>query len=65
MAAEINFHGNEPYPEFLELCIREGVKISLGSDSHNLYEVGFFHPHLALLRDLGVYDRLDSVLFRM
>lgn len=65
VAAEINFHGNEPYPEFLELCIREGVKISLGSDSHNLYEVGFFHPHLALLRDLGVYDRLDSVLFRM
>lgn len=64
-AAEINFHGNEPYPEFLELCIREGVKISLGSDSHNLYEVGFFHPHLALLRELGVYDRLDSVLFRM
>ena len=64
-AAEINFHGNEPYPEFLELCLREGVKISLGSDSHNLYEVGFFQPHLALLRELGVYDRLDSVLFRI
>ena len=64
-AAEINFHSNEPYPEFLSLCIRNGVKVSLGSDSHNLYEVGFFQPHLALLRELGVYDRLDSVLFRM
>ncbi len=65
VAAEINFHCNEPYPEFLEICLREGVKISLGSDSHNLYEVGFFQPHLHLLRELGVYEKLDSVLFHL
>lgn len=63
-AAEINFHGNEPYPEFLKLCIKNGVKLSLGSDSHNLYEVGFLQPHLELLKELGVYDKLDSVLIQ-
>lgn len=49
VAAEINFHTNEPSPEFIRICIEHGVKLSFGSDAHNLYEVGEFYPHLKLL----------------
>ncbi|MBS1370030.1 MAG: hypothetical protein HPZ91_08770 [Lentisphaeria bacterium] len=63
-AAEINFHQNDPEPEFFELCLKKGVKLSLGSDSHNLYEVGFFLPHFRFLKKLGVAGRLDEVLFQ-
>lgn len=63
VAAEINFHaGYRPNPEFFALCVKQGVKLSLGTDSHNLYEVGFLMPHLQLLRDINVYSRLDEVL---
>jgi len=63
-AAEINFHCNSPEPEFFELCLEKGVKLALGSDSHNLYEVGFFLPHFRFLAELGVTGRLDEVLYR-
>lgn len=63
-AAEINFHQNDPEPEFFELCLKKGVKLALGSDSHNLYEVGFFLPHFRLLAELGVAGKLDEVLYR-
>lgn len=56
IAAELNFHTNEPPPKFVEICLNEGVKLSLGSDSHNLYEVGEFYPHLKLLESLGGAD---------
>ncbi|MBR4956642.1 MAG: hypothetical protein IKZ31_02690, partial [Lentisphaeria bacterium] len=49
VAAEINFHCNQPEEEFFALCVQKGVKISLGSDTHNLYEVGEFYPHMQLL----------------
>ena len=62
VAAEINFHTNEPPPEFFRLCIDAGVRLSLGSDAHNLYEVGEFAPHLELLRSLGVDGNLEEVL---
>ena len=63
VAAEINFHaGYRPNPEFFSLCLKHGVKLSLGTDSHNLYEVGFLMPHLQLLRDIDAYSRLDEVL---
>lgn len=52
-AAEINFHTNDPEPEFFKLCLERGIKLSLGSDSHNLYEVGWFAPHLAFLEEIG------------
>ena len=54
IAAEINFHTNEPPAEFIKLCIDAGVKLSLGSDAHNLYEVGEFYPHLELLKNCGI-----------
>jgi histidinol phosphatase-like PHP family hydrolase len=54
-AAEVNFHTNDPDPAFVRLCIDHGVPLAFGSDAHNLYEVGEFFPHLALLRQAG-YD---------
>lgn len=63
VAAEVNFHQNDPEPEFFEICLKKGVKIALGSDSHNLYEVGFFLPHFRFLAELGVAGRLDEVLY--
>ncbi len=52
-AAEINFHANEPSAAFFRQCINEGVRLSFGSDAHNLYEIGDFAPHLRLLREAG------------
>ncbi|MBN1348501.1 metallophosphoesterase [candidate division KSB1 bacterium] len=65
IAAEINFHTNEPDPRFIEECISRGVKIALGSDSHDLKEVGEFYPHLKVLERAGVTEtELLKVLFR-
>jgi histidinol phosphatase-like PHP family hydrolase len=62
VAAEINFHTNEPSPVFTSLCIEAGVKLTFGSDAHNLYEIGEFFPHLDLLRRCGVTGNLYDVL---
>jgi len=64
-AAEINFHTNEPNPDFFRCCLEEGVPIALGSDAHALYEVGEFAPHLNLLRQAGVGENLEEVLFSL
>ena len=62
-AAEINCHaGYRPNPAFFALCLKHGVKLSIGTDSHNLYEVGFLTPHFALLKAIDAYSRLDEVL---
>jgi len=63
-AAEINFHANTPDPEFVLMCVKEGVKLAFGSDSHNLYQVGEFYPHLELMKSIGCYGRLPEILFR-
>lgn len=62
VAAEINFHTDLPDAEFFRRCLAAGVKLALGSDAHNLYEIGEFTPHLALLRDCGVDGNLQEVL---
>lgn len=54
VAAEINYHINEPELEFFRMCVELGVPLTFGSDAHNLYEVGEFYPHLSLLRQIGV-----------
>lgn len=56
VAAEVNFHTNEPDLRFLEECLSCGVKLAMGSDAHNRAEVGEFYPHLTLLKKLGVTD---------
>lgn len=64
IAAEINFHTNRPDPEFLRACLDRGVKLAVGTDSHAISEVGTLDRHIALIRELGVWDRLDKVLWR-
>ena len=53
MAAELNFHYNDPDPEFFRICREEGTRIVMGSDAHQLREVGDLQPHLRLLRQIG------------
>lgn len=54
-AAEVNYHTNEPAPEFFALCLEEGSTLALGTDAHTVLEVAEMQPHLQLLRDIG-YD---------
>ena len=56
VAAEVNFHTNQPDPRFLAECLARGVKLACGTDSHDLAEVGEFWPHLNVLRQAGVGD---------
>ncbi len=62
VAAEINFHTNIPQAEFVELVLKKGGKISFGTDSHNLYEAGYFRPHYEFCRQLGIAGKLDVYL---
>lgn len=55
-AAEINFHGNWSDPAFFAKCIEKGVKVTFGSDAHELREVGSFGPHLDVLRQAAGSD---------
>ena len=61
-AVEINYHTNEPPAEFFRLCIENGIKLSLGSDSHNLYEVGEFYPHLKFLKEIAPDSNISDLL---
>ena len=63
-AAEINFHTNEPPVGFVRACLAAGVKLSFGSDAHNLYEIGDFALHLRLLQDAGFDGDLADVLLK-
>ncbi len=64
VAAEINYHTYNPEPAFFSACLEEGARLSLGSDAHNLCEVGEFSRHAAFLRDLGVTpDRFPQILY--
>ncbi len=65
VAAEINFHTNDPSPEFVRLCIEAGVPLVFGSDAHNLYEVGEFMPHLDLLKQAGYDGDPSDVLLQV
>jgi histidinol phosphatase-like PHP family hydrolase len=65
VAAEINFHTNLPDPDFYRECVRRGVRIALGSDSHALAEVGEFAPHLQVLEQAGIApETFEQVLWR-
>jgi histidinol phosphatase-like PHP family hydrolase len=54
VAAELNFHTNEPSPHFAALCLERGVKLTFGGDSHAMWEVGAMWPHVRLLQEVGV-----------
>ncbi|MBM3499063.1 MAG: hypothetical protein FJX74_10385 [Armatimonadetes bacterium] len=63
VAAEVNYHTNEPDPRFFERCLAHGVRIALGTDSHGLWEVGELSPHLELLRQIVSDEDLPRVLY--
>lgn len=62
VAAEINFHTNEPDPEFFRICIEHGVKIALGSDAHCLAEVCEFDRNFDLLSKIYT-GNTDEILY--
>jgi len=62
VAAELNFHTNTPDPLFFEKCVENGIKISLGSDSHSLVEVGEFSKHIELLKEINAAT--DEFLYK-
>jgi histidinol phosphatase-like PHP family hydrolase len=41
------------------------VKITFGSDAHNLYEVGEFAPHLKFLDEIGYKGNLKDIMARI
>ena len=63
VAAEVNYHTNEPDPRFFERCLAHGVKIAFGSDAHGLWEVGELSPHLALLEQIIPASEAAGVLY--
>ncbi len=62
VAAEINYHINAPDRDFFATCLRNGVKLAFGSDSHELYEVGEFYYHLRLIGECGYDGDLSDIL---
>lgn len=60
-AVEINSLYHVPDLEFLRMCIKEGVKISVGSDAHRLDDVGNVKWSMRLLEKAGgtVEDIID------
>jgi histidinol phosphatase-like PHP family hydrolase/calcineurin-like phosphoesterase family protein len=64
VAAEVNFHINEPPVEFIKKCLEYGVRISFGSDAHNLFELGDFAYHLALLKEAGFNGELSDIIIQ-
>jgi len=63
VAAEVNYHTNEPDPRFFEICVQRGVRISLGSDAHGLWEVGELTPHVELLMPIATPEALPNLLY--
>ena len=63
MAAELNFHYNSPDEEFFKMCVENGVKISLGSDAHSLFEVCDLAEHFRMLRSICGGEDLQKVIY--
>jgi len=65
VAMELNVKYKVPNDDFLRLCLREGVKLSIGSDAHRLPEVGKVDWAISALRRVGAKQEdlvLNSVL---
>ena len=60
-AMEVNMKYRVPNNEFLRLCLREGVKLSIGTDAHTTGEVGRVDWALGVLRHIGA-RREDLIL---
>ena len=60
-AMDVNMKYGGPDEEFLRLCLREGVKLSIGTDAHTVGEVGRVDWALGVLRRIGA-RREDLIL---
>jgi putative hydrolase len=63
VAVELNSKYRVPDEDFLKSCLREGVKLSVGTDAHTLAEVGRVDWPMATLRRIGAKQE-DMVLDR-
>lgn len=61
VAIEINSKYRVPDEEFLRACLREGVKLSIGTDAHTTAEVGRVDWQMAVLRRIGAKEE-DLIL---
>jgi|YelNatPaOPRAMG01_1025707.scaffolds.fasta_scaffold08514_8 putative hydrolase len=61
VAVELNSKYRAPDREFLQECLRRGVKLSIGTDAHHPEEIGAVDWQLSLLRRLGA-GREDLIL---
>jgi len=59
-AAELNFHKNENDPLFYEECLKKGVRISFGSDAHNLDEVGAFEKYYSVMEMIIPFEQPEQ-----
>lgn len=64
VAAEVNFHTNQPDPAFFRICLERGVRLSIGSDAHNLTQIGDLREHVLFLEKLGVAGRIEEILWK-
>ena len=62
VAAEINFHINQPPVAFIRLCLDCGVNFTFASDAHDLSEIGDFAYHIDLLKQAGFDGNLQDIL---
>jgi len=53
IAIEINSKYRVPSEEFLRACLKEGVKLSIGTDAHTAAEVGMVDWQMAVLKRIG------------
>jgi histidinol phosphatase-like PHP family hydrolase len=60
-AMEVNVKYRAPSEDFLQLCLREGVKLSVGSDAHHPADVGKVGWALSALNKVGA-KREDLIL---
>jgi len=66
VAIEINSH-NYPDPDvdFIRTCVDEGVKLSLGTDTHRIAEFGDFSIQKRILAEAGISEKMmDEVIFK-
>ena len=62
IAAELNFHINDPDWKFFKVCVENGVKIAFGSDAHELREVCAFDRNIEMLNKI-YKGNIDDILF--
>jgi putative hydrolase len=53
VAMELNTKYKAPSDDFIKICLKKGVKLSVGSDAHRLAEVGRIDWALATLKRVG------------